>query len=127
MVALKKSKKTRRKHTLAVPLPPLTHAQLEQILGKYFPHAVSTSNPPAVSPSNPPPPPVAPKVAPGAQGPTLWHFQHTRPGIAGILHCVVQAPDIQNARGAAYLISEQFGENVIGFIKAGAAPQLPQQ
>jgi hypothetical protein len=114
---MKTKTKPRRKPKLAAPLPPLTHAQLEQILGKY--------GPPAVSTSNPPPPPVVPKVAPGAQGPTLWHFQHTRPGIAGILYCVVQAPDIQNARGAAYLIAEQFSENVIGNIKANQPPHLP--
>jgi hypothetical protein len=114
---MKTKRQPRRKHTLAAPLPPLTHEQIEQIVGKYAPHAVSTSTPP--------PPPVVPKVAPSAQGPTLWHFQHTRPGIAGILHCVVQAPDIQNARGAAYLISEQFSENVIGYIKANQPPNLP--
>lgn len=55
----------------------------------------------------------------------LWHFSHTQPHLPGILYCVVQARDLANARGTAYLLAEQFHQNVIGWLRANEGPHLP--
>lgn len=97
--------------------PPLTPEQIATILGEVL--APKPSAPP-------PPPPAAPRTA-AREGPILWTFSHTHPQLKNaILHCCVEAPTIQEARGKAYLIAEQFAENVIGFIRAGSPPNLPQ-
>jgi len=76
------------------------------------------------------PPPSNPRTvnAPGGtDGPRLWFFKHTHPQIPGVVTVTVQAPDLQNARGAAYLLAEQFTQNVIGFIKAEAPAHDPRR
>lgn len=70
--------------------------------------------------------PVTAAPAPAIGNPNgLWHFNHTHPKIPGILNVVVQAPTLQEGRAAAYLLAEAFTQNVIGFIRANAAAQLP--
>lgn len=78
-------------------------------------------------PTAPPRPPAAPAVASG-HPPILWHFQHTHPELPNtIMNLCTLAPTIQEARGKAYLLAENFAQNVIGFIKATAPTQLPDR
>lgn len=74
------------------------------------------------------PPPLGPRViaAPADHESRLWHFCHTHPQIPGVVNVVVQAPDLMNARGAAYLLAEQFSQNVIGYLRAGDPAHDPR-
>lgn len=57
--------------------------------------------------------------------PQLWIFNHTHPLLPGSIHCVVRAPNITEARGVAYLLAENFHQNIIGFLKAQSPTQRP--
>lgn len=92
--------------------PELTHEQIETIL------AVASKAPPVALP------PVL--AAPAQPGPIMWHFQHTHPELPNtIMNLCTVAPTIAEARGKAYLLAENFTQNVIGFLKANKPPQLP--
>ena len=80
---------------------------------------------PRTKTATPPPQRPGPAQAAEATSPNLWFFKHTHPQIPGVVTVTVQAPDLRNARGAAYLLAEQFTQNVIGFIRAEAPCQLP--
>lgn len=80
----------------------------------------------AAGPNHPPPPPPHIATAQAPRPPKLWHFQHTHPELPNaVMYCVVQAEDLANARGKAYLLAEAFTQNVIGFLRANAPTQLP--
>lgn len=88
----------------------------------------STRRHPARKTATPPPStPRAVNAPGGTDGPRLWFFKHTHPQIPGVVTVTVQATDLQNARGAAYLLAEQFTQNVIGFLKAEAPAQDPRR
>jgi hypothetical protein len=70
-----------------------------------------------VKPSAPPSSPDEKSLAVDGEAPRLWHFTWSHPEIPATVSVVVNAPSQREARGAAYLISEDFAANINGVIK----------
>jgi len=69
--------------------------------------------------ATPPPKATAPKAEAIAEGPRgLWMFNFQHPRLPGTVSVTVHT-DQANARGLAYLVAEEFCQQVIGQIKAG--------
>ena len=68
--------------------------------------------------AQPPAPPAAHAAAPDENPPRLWHFTHALPELPATLSLVVNARTEYDARGAAYLLAEDFCQRIIGQIKA---------
>jgi hypothetical protein len=66
-----------------------------------------------------PPHPPADHGAPSdPRQPRLWLFNHTMPNMPATVSITVNAPTLNEARGVAYLIAEDFTQKIIGQINA---------
>ena len=89
-------------------LPPGGH-EAERI------HTTKIKRKPGTPPNEPPP---EPDIFYDDNPSRLWHFTHSREDLPVALSVVVNARTEAAARGAAYLLSEDFCQRVIGQINA---------
>lgn len=74
-------------------------------------------------PATPPSNPAVPSVVPDELPPKLWHFTHAHPEYPATISIVVNATNVRDARGVAYLLAEDCTQKIIGHIRAEEDPQ----